>query len=245
MFKQKLIGLATTTCVICSQLALAQTLPSGGLYQIVSGTYLECCGIAGTDTVYSLPNSDQAFISLRTDSQTGIASMVFLGQDRLTVFSRVPCTSSGAIQFSFPFGFASSYGFIFHVDPGPPPYGTYWSYTASNSPAVLKVDGTLGIVSAGCADTPTHFTHSNVLAVLIPPPRLSFYGLSTNRAITLLIQGHAGKTNVTEASIDLKTWIPVSTNVMDYSLCPICPYAIFEDPQSTNLSQRFYRVGEL
>ena len=51
--------------------------------------------------------------------------------------------------------------------------------------------------------------------------------------------------DVIEASTDLVAWGPVSTNVMDFSLCPICPYFIFEDPASTNLPRRFYRAFEL
>ena len=60
-----------------------------------------------------------------------------------------------------------------------------------------------------------------------------------------MVQGRAGATNVIEASADLLAWTPVSTNVMDYSLCPICPFVIFEDAASTNLALRFYRAVEL
>ena len=59
-----------------------------------------------------------------------------------------------------------------------------------------------------------------------------------------MIQGQAGWTDVIEASSDLRNWTPVSTNVMDFSLCPICPFAVFEDPESTKLTSRFYRAYE-
>ena len=59
-----------------------------------------------------------------------------------------------------------------------------------------------------------------------------------------MVQGRAGWSDVIEASTDLVVWTPVSTNVMDFSLCPICPFAIFEDAASTNLAQRFYRAVE-
>jgi hypothetical protein len=78
----------------------------------------------------------------------------------------------------------------------------------------------------------------------VPPPRLGITGMSSGGA-RLFIQGQAGRTNVIEASSDLVTWVGVSTNVMDYSLCPICPFAIFEDSASTNLTRRFYRAFEL
>ena len=34
-------------------------------------------------------------------------------------------------------------------------------------------------------------------------------------------------------------------NVMDYSLCPICPFAIVWDGAGTNSAHRFYRASEL
>ena len=91
---------------------------------------------------------------------------------------------------------------------------------------------------------PTRFSHSNVVAVLIPPPRLSITGVSSGVA-TLMIQGHTGTPNVIEASGDFVIWVGVSTNVMDFSLCPICPFAIFEEPASSGLKRRFYRAYEL
>jgi hypothetical protein len=170
--------------------------------------------------------------------------MTFLGQDLQTVFSVVPCPGGSSIPFHFDYGFFFSNSIIFHVDPGPPPYSVYWSYTVSNSANSLRIDGTLGTAHQNCVDVPTRFSHSNVVAVLVPPPRLSITGVSSNGA-RLFLQGHAGQTNVIEASTDLVTWVGVSTNVMDYSLCPICPFAIFEDSASTNLARRFYRAFEI
>jgi hypothetical protein len=245
MLKHKVTGLATLACVLSLRYAYAQiNPPADGLYRILSGTYSECCGFVGTDTVYTLPDSEQAFMRLIVDSQNRIATMVVLGEDRQTQFSRVPCSAGGAINFYFPYGFSLGDSFLFQVDPGPPPYQMSYYYTASNSANLLRIDGTLGISAAGCSDTPTRFGHSNVLAVLVPPPRLSLLEFSKNRASRLMIQGNAGQTNVLEASVDLKAWTPVSTNVMDYSLCPICPFAVFEDSESTNLAGRFYRVFE-
>ena len=245
MLKHNLTKLAILAPALCGFMASAQTVPQTGLYQILSGTYTECCGIIGTGTIYPLPDSNQAYVSFTVDSQTSLAMMTFLGADRQTVFSRVPCAAAGSINFDFSYGFASSSGVFFHVDPGPPPYEMYWVYTASNSAGMLRVDGMVGISSAGCADTPTQFSHSNLLAVLVPPPRLTALGFSTNHDPQLMIQGRAGHTNLLEASSDLKVWTPISTNVMDYSTCPICPFAIVEDLQGTNLLHRFYRESEL
>jgi hypothetical protein len=214
------------------------------LYRIVSGKYRECCGLIGSGVVYSLPNSDQSFIKLTVDAQSGIATMDFLGADQQTVFTRTPCPGA-AIDFSFPFGFLVGNSFFFHVDPGPPPYQKYWNYSASNSAEGLRIDGVLGITQTGCADTPTQFSHSNLLAVLVRPPKLSVLGFFPDRGTRLFVQGTAGETNVIEASADLRNWTPISTNVMDYSTCPICPYVIFEDADSTNLTHRFYRVSQL
>ena len=47
-----------------------------------------------------------------------------------------------------------------------------------------------------------------------------------------------------EASTNLVSWMPISTNVMPATLCPICPYILFRDSDSTNLAKRFYRSFE-
>jgi len=78
-----------------------------------------------------------------------------------------------------------------------------------------------------------------------PPPRLTILHYSRANGLTLRVQGTSGRTNVVEASTDLVSWTPVSTNVMDYSLCPICPFVDIQDPASTNLARRFYRAYEL
>jgi hypothetical protein len=223
----------------------AQIPPESGLYQIRSGTYSECCSFIGIPTVYSLPNQNQTFVKVLIDPQNSTATLTFLAEDQRTIFTTVPCLPDGAIDFTFPYGFVFGNSILFHVDPGPPPYSKSWNYTASNSVSGLRIDGTVGTLQAGCADTPTQFSHSNVVAVLVPAPRLTLLGFSSDRGAKLFIQGSAGETNIIETSADLSNWIPLSTNVMDYSLCPICPYFIFEDTESTNLTHRYYRVYKL
>ena len=244
MLKSRIIGLAVLSAVVVSiRSAAAQSRAASGLYQITSGTYIECCGIAG-DFRSSLPNDRQRFVRLTVEPERNIATMTFLGNGGQTIFSVVPCPPGDPINFSFDHGLVFSNRLVFHVDPGGPPYRKYWNYTVSNSADQLRIEGTLGTLQQFCVDVPDRFNHSNVVAVLVPPPRLSITGVSSGGA-RLFLQGHAGLTNVIEASADLVTWVGVSTNVMDYSLCPICPFAIFEDAASTNLTRRFYRAFEL
>ncbi len=90
--------------------------------------------------------------------------------------------------------------------------------------------------------TPTGATRVEGEAVA---PRISLLHYTHEKGLTVRIQGQPGHTNVIVASDDLANWTPVFTNVMDSSLCPICPYADFSDPASTNLARRFYRCYEL
>jgi hypothetical protein len=217
------------------------------LYEIASGSYIQCCGIGG-DVDTSLPNESQRFIRLTIDAQRHTASMTFLGEDRQTVFSIVPCPPTEVpIPFDFDFGLLFSNRIVFHVDPGPPPYGLYWNYTVSNSTDRLRIDGVVGMAQQQCIDVPTRFSHSNVVAVLTTSvgPRMTLVESSTIHGTRLLVQGQAGRTNVIEASTDLIGWTPVSTNVMPYTLCPVCPFILFEDTGSTNLAQRLYRCFEV
>jgi hypothetical protein len=149
----------------------AQTSFSSGLYQIVSGSYRKCCGIAGS-IVTALPADDQGFINLSIEPQTQLATMTFLAKDMKTVYSIVPCPVSDPIDFSFGFGFLSSDQIGFHVDPGPPPNSEYWNFVVSNSGRGLRVDGTLGLAGQMCSDVPTQFTFSNVVAVLLPSAQI-------------------------------------------------------------------------
>jgi hypothetical protein len=170
MFKTTPLWLATLSALILPlSCARAQNGPGSGLYQIRSGSYIECCGIAG-DFHYSLPNQTQAFIQLTVNTQSTLASMAFLGEDMQTVFQVVPCPPGDAIPFSFNYGLVFSNTILFHVDPGPPPYQMYWNYMVSNSVNQLRIDGALVTLSPGCADVPTHFSHGKVVAVPVLLP---------------------------------------------------------------------------
>src|ERR1051326_3296913 len=133
MFNRKSMAAAALALFILSPGPMgAQTSVSGGFYRIISGSYSECCGLSGKDTIYTLPNQSQSFVRLQIDPQNNTATMSLVGEDHQTVFTTVPCPADGALDFSFPYGFAIANSVVFHVDPGPPPYGKYWNYTASN-----------------------------------------------------------------------------------------------------------------
>lgn len=235
--------LAITAALIVSvRLAGAQSGVTSGLYEIASGTYTECCGFGG-EVRSPVPNERQGFVRLTMDAQTGLATMTFLGRDLQTIFSVVPCPIGDPVQFHFEYGFIYSNSIIFLVDPGPPPYGIYWHYSVSYSTNSLQINGALGMADQGCADVPTDFGNSNVVAQLVAGPRMSVTEYSKEGAL-LFIQGHAGWTNVVEASTNLVSWTPISTNLMPATTCPVCPYILFRDPASTNLANRFYRSFE-
>ena len=244
MSKHRIIWLAIACAfVVSTGPAGAQSGAASGLYQIISGTYDACCGFGG-DIRSSLPNESQSFVRLTVDSQRNTGSVTFLGEDLRTVFGIVPCPAGEAINFSFDQGLVFTNRIVFHVDPGPPPYAVYWNYSVSNSTDRLRIDGTLGMAQQNCVDVPTRFSHSNVVAVLMPGPKLSITEFSKEGAL-LFVQGRAGWTNVIEASTDLAAWTPISTNLMPATLCPVCPYILYRDTASTNLARRFYRCFEI
>src|SRR6185295_3007171 len=134
--------------------------PRAGLYAINSGTYRACCGFGGA-LGYPLPAEPQTYVRLDIDSQSGLITMTFLGDDAQSVFTVQPCPPGAPIAFSFSHGFVFSGQIIFHVDPGPQ---SYWNYTVDYTADTLNINGVLGLVRSSCADVPTQFTHSNVVA---------------------------------------------------------------------------------
>jgi hypothetical protein len=241
--KLTLRHLSLAIAVLFLQSAGAQSGPTSGLYRIISGSYIERSGSLG-DSFSSLPNASQRFVRLLVDPdpQSYLVTMTFLGEDLQTVFSAMPCPPGGPISFSF-LGSAYTDPMTFHVDPSPPPDEQQWSYTVSNSFNTLRIDGQVVALRRSCAED-QQFIHSNVVAVLVAPPRIRITEFSKDGAL-LFIQGPAGWTNVIEASTDLATWRPIGTNVMPYTLCPVCPYILFQDTASTNLVRRFYRCFEI
>ena len=212
-----------------------------GLYEITAGSYSECCGLAGTLVDVELPNVSQKYVKFSVDPGGHAASMTFLAEDARTVFSRMPCARAG-VRFTFDDGLVSGGRTVFRVNMAPPPY-FYWDYVVTNTPSRLHIHGQLG-ARIECLDVPTQFIHSNVVAMLVSGPRLTLLSRAKEGSTRLMVQGRSGWTDIVEASADLKIWTPISTNLMDYSLCPICPFATVEDKASTNFAHRFYRAVE-
>src|SRR3974390_1808520 len=77
------------------------------------------------------------------------------------------------------------------------------------------------------------------------PPRLGSPELLTNNVVQFRIfDGSGGQTNVIEASTNLVDWTTISPNLFPPSLCPICPFIVFDDSM-TNSPRRFYRARNL
>jgi hypothetical protein len=221
--------------------SLVHGAPTSGVYRITGGTYIECCGFTGQDVAYDLPNESQTYVRCELSAEGKTATMTFLAADMRTVFSNVPCTINGPVPFEFPNGEVFSDRAEFHMD-SRPPYQTRWNYTATYLNRALRINGQLVAARLPCADVPTHFSHSNVVATLITGPRVTIVDFSPQRGANIMVQGQAGWSDVLEASADLVNWTPISTNVMDFSLCPICPFAVVHDPET--LKRRFYRARE-
>jgi hypothetical protein len=163
MFRKFILCFALISATVTA--ARAQNTAISGLYQIVSGTFSACCGIGG-DFRSSLPNPQQSFIRLTLNAQGSDPTMTILGEDMQTVFRVFSCPPGPRIPFSFSHGNAFSNWIAFHVDPGP--MALWWNYSVSNSADSLRIDGILSFDPGGCTDLANRFTHTNVVAVLMP-----------------------------------------------------------------------------
>lgn len=233
------------SCVFGSWLALALVWTlrgqnfAPGYYEITAGDYAACCGIAGPVQV-SLPNESQRFIRLTRDSQPPGARMVILSEDMQMVFAEAPgCPPPEWIPFDFSGGLSFPDRIVFHVDPGP--NGLSWNYTVSNTPTSLKLHGRVGLATPRCADDFSEFTHTNVIATLVPPPKLEVKSYSQDGA-TLFIQGRAGWQTVVEASSDLSNWIEIAREIMPATKCAICPFIEVQDREGAGKTPQYYRV---
>jgi hypothetical protein len=161
-----LLGLAAVSAVVpFARPAWAQGEPVTQLFQINSGIYTECCGIAG-EVTSALPTPSQSYLQLVFSEPSGPVTLTVLGDDQQTIHSIVPCPVGPPILFQFQGGLVFPDRYIFHVDPA----RAYWNYTVSNSASGLRMDGILGTVNGFCADAFVRFSHSNVLATVLPPP---------------------------------------------------------------------------
>ena len=95
--------------------------------------------------------------------------------------------------------------------------------------------------------SPLQFVMDNLEVTVHQIPTLSIRitGVSSNTGTALYVQGRAGRTNVVEVSADLARWTPISTNVMPFTLCPVCPSVNVTDAAGKSSAHRFYRAIEL
>jgi len=220
--------------------SFAQTLPIGGLYQIISGHYAEYFEVfGGGPPKLPLPTQTQSYVELAIDDQSQIARMTILGSDMQSVFS------SGDFGLSLTNGAIFPDYIQFDNRSGNPEMTFSDQYTISNSMGKLRIDG--ATVGSGSAAVPFLWEYSNVVATLVAPssqPLLSPPRVTTDGVVQFRVfNGRAGETNVLEASTDLMTWIPVSTNVFPATVCATCPFIVLTE--SPNLTRRFYRSVRL
>lgn len=135
--------------------------PVSGLYQIVSGEFTACCGIAGPIR-QALPTDEQSFIELTVQGER--ATVAILGSDGRNVFTVSTCAPASPFPFQLTNGLVSSNRIEFVSAPDFPS----WNYTATDVTNGLRLDGGLMLSPGLCADVPTDFAHSNVVAMLMP-----------------------------------------------------------------------------
>ena len=85
----------------------------------------------------------------------------------------------------------------------------------------------------------------SLVTTAAPAPRIRVAAVSPSTGVMLFVQGQAGRTNVVEGSEDMVHWMPISTNVMPFAVCPACPYVRVTDAAATNMVCRIYRALEL
>jgi hypothetical protein len=112
----------------------------------------------------------------------------------------------------------------------------YWNYTISNSANSLRIDGTLGTAQHFCADVPTQFSHSNVVATLVPAAtiRVSEVEVCWHSASNRTYQVQYRSALDTNAWTDLGTPLPGNGSTH-----------CITDKVPLGQPQRFYRVVTL
>jgi hypothetical protein len=114
------------------------------------------------------------------------------------------------------------------------------SYFSSN-PSVATVDtnGTITVNSFGSATISGSYNGLTAQTVVstTPPSTRNFYGAPvTNGGFQLSFIETIGTTNIIQASTDLITWVPIAT------LYNSNGFIQYQDTDSANFSERFYRI---
>jgi len=127
------------------------------------------------------------------------------------------------------------YGTYYEGGYGVNGYGGFGGGSIIDSSAITNLAEVSGIAS------PDDSTNGEIIIITVPPPPLAIsttgaaFGF-TNGVFGFNVSGPSGASVVIQASTDLKTWIPLQTNLLGSG--PL----YFSDPQSTNNVQRFYRA---
>jgi len=228
------IGLRTILLLllgICS--AAAQNQPASGMYRIVSGRYISCCGIAGPFT-QSLPDAEDSLVELTVDLPNNRAEMRFLADDGLTVL-RIPAEAS---RPEFVYTLTNGIVFSDHIQFGGPslpsmPDQPAYSFSVTNTANALSINGKVVAPCLGCGDIPQEFSHTNVLAVSLPTAaiRVSEVEVCWNSASNQTYQAQYRSAFTTNTWVDLGTQVSGngSTNCIT-------------DQVPLGQPQRFYRV---
>jgi len=163
-FKRVIVIMLAYALVLC-----AQAQPASGVYEIISGRYTACCGFAAVPLNFTLPYSSQRFVELTVDPQGQRAQMTILGQDGHTVFR----ISQFGLGPGFTYSLSNGVVFADHIEfgqlPSPTPGQPQARYTVSHGASALEINGTLDLPCLGCADVPTQFQHTNVVAISLSP----------------------------------------------------------------------------
>jgi len=190
------------------------------VYEITSGVYTECCGIAGT-LEYALPYAGQRFVRLVVDEAETRARMIILSED-LREFRTY---ENGRV---FPdyieFGFPDPSADVEHLH-----------YIVSNSAAGIRFDG-IEIRPQIGADIPNHFTHTNVVAAIRPdPPPISI----RVSEVEVCWSGASNQTYRVQyrSSLTGNAWINLGPPVIGNDRTNCIADKILPDQE-----QRFYRV---
>ncbi len=194
------------------------------LFQITSGEYTECCGIAGS-LKFRLPNAQQTYVSLAVDSNQLTARMTVVGDDRQTIYRVFDDgrLQDGVIEFG-------------RAAPFPPVDGsTYLHYIVSNSVGGIRFDGVIEEPVTG-VDIPNHFTHTNVVAVSLPSAPQTTIRISETE---ICWRGESNRLYQVEYASSLSTnfWLPLGPRIPGNG-----GTNCVRDPISPGEPRRFYRV---
>ena len=241
MLKEPLTQLmATAVLLVSSILAIADEVPVSGLYRITSGSYSQCCGLAGT-LAFALPDVDQAYIVLSVAPGGALASMTLVGEDQQTVLKAFAMPPRQEFAFSFSGGVISTNSIHFSaLTPAPLPAA--YDYLITFSTNGLVIHGLATLPCQFCSDVPTQFGHSNVVAAFVSPAtQIETVGLD-GELLSFQFSGEAGYDYFVEFSPILPAANWLSLTNFRAKLGPVRPLVV---DSVTNAPARFYRIRKV